>query len=251
MKPRAMVRLPPPPTITILGIPIHDLTYDEALVQLEALVASGEPHQVVTVNPEFLVVAQEQPQFRRVLQAATLALADGAGLQVGALLQGRRFRSRVAGSELLYRLAPLAAAKGWRLFFLGAAPGVAAQAAATLQASHPGLQVEVNPADPTPEGTAAALVHIQATRPQVLLVAYGAPRQDLWIAEHGTEAGVPVMMGIGGGLDYVAGTIPRAPALWRRLGLEWLYRLWQQPWRWRRQLRLLRFLWLLAVRRLH
>lgn len=232
--------------ITILGIPIHVLTYAETLDRIAAMIASGRPHHLVTVNPEFLVMARQQPAFAHVLRTADMALADGAGLQLGALAQGRRFPSRVAGSELLYRLAPVAAARGWRLFFLGAAPGIAASAAERLRAAHPALQIETNPADPTPDGTAAALAHIRASRPDILFVAYGAPTQDLWIDSHRPALGVPVMMGIGGGLDYVAGKAPRAPALWRRLGLEWLYRLWREPWRWRRQLRLPLFVLLVA-----
>lgn len=227
-----------PASITILGVPVHNLTYEEALARIATMIEAGRPHQIVTVNPEFLVMASRDPHFRRVLLAADLALADGVGLQLAAALQGRRFVSRVAGSELLYRLAPVAAERGWRLFFLGAAPGVAVRAAKHLRAAYPTLEIETNAADPTPEGTAAALAHVQAVRPDILMVAYGAPTQDLWIARHGRAAGVPVMMGIGGSLDYVAGVVPRAPKLWRDLGLEWLYRLVRQPWRWRRQLRL-------------
>ncbi|HYN88647.1 MAG TPA: WecB/TagA/CpsF family glycosyltransferase [Ardenticatenaceae bacterium] len=228
---------------------MHSLTYDEALARIGAMVAAGRPHRVVTVNPEFLVIARGDPAFQQVLQSADLALADGVGLQLAAALQGRRFVSRVPGSELIYRLAPLAEANGWRLFFLGAGPGVAVQAAAALRRLHPALQIEVNGADPTPEGTEAALAHIRAARPDILMVAYGAPTQDLWIARHGAEVGVPVMMGVGGTLDFVAGVVPRPPKVLHTLGLEWLYRLWKQPWRWRRQLRLPVFVLLVVAER--
>lgn len=237
-------------SITILGVPIHNLTYDEALAHIRTMIETKEPHQIVTVNPEFLVIAHRDAAFRNVLLNADLALADGVGLQLAALLQGRRFVSRVPGSELVYRFAPIAAAEGWRLFFLGARPGIAARAAAQLQARLPCLQIEVNRADPTPQGTAAALAHLRAARPDILLVAYGAPTQDLWIARHGMTMGVPVMIGIGGTLDFVAGVIPRPPKIWHTLGLEWLYRLWQEPWRWRRQLRLPLFVLLVLIERL-
>jgi N-acetylglucosaminyldiphosphoundecaprenol N-acetyl-beta-D-mannosaminyltransferase len=238
------------PTITILGVPVHVLTYDGALARIGHMIASRQPHQIVTVNPEFLVLARREPAFRAVLSRADLALPDGVGLQLAALLQGRRFVSRVPGSELVYRLAPLAEARGWRLFLLGAGPGVAQRAAENLRRRYPALGIEADGADPTPEGTAAALEHIQRAQPDILLVAYGAPTQDLWIAAHGAAAGVPVMMGVGGTLDFLAGVVPRPPHLLHRLGLEWLYRLIRQPWRWRRQLRLPAFLVLVVAERL-
>ncbi|MCZ7572600.1 MAG: WecB/TagA/CpsF family glycosyltransferase [Ardenticatenaceae bacterium] len=238
-----------PESITVLRVPIHNLTFDEALARIAAMIATGRPNQIVTINPEFLVIARNNPAFHTVLASADLALADGVGLQLAAALQGRRFVSRVPGSELVYRLAPLAAAHGWRLFFLGAGPGIAERAAQVLRAQYPTLKIAVDGADPTPAGTAAAVAHIQATRPDILLVAYGAPTQDLWIARHGAAAGVPVMMGIGGTLDFVAGIVPRPPKLYRDLGIEWLYRLWKQPWRWHRQLRLPLFMFLVLAER--
>lgn len=233
--------------IAILGVPIQNVTYAETFAHIERMIQSGEPHQLVTVNPEFLVVAHGDPLFRQVLQRADLALADGIGLQLPALLQGRRFVSRVAGSQLVYRLMPLAAEKGWRLFFLGARPGVAAEAARRLRSQHPAIQIDVNEADPTPAGTCAALAHIHRVRPDVLLVAYGAPKQDLWIARNRERIAVPVMIGVGGTLDFLAGVAPRPPQMLHVLGLEWLYRLGRQPWRWRRQLRLPLFIWLVLV----
>ncbi|MDQ4078401.1 MAG: WecB/TagA/CpsF family glycosyltransferase [Chloroflexota bacterium] len=238
-----------PASITILGVPIHNLTYEEAFARIDGMIASGRPHQIVTVNPEFLVIARENDPFYETLVNADLAFADGVGLQLAALFQGRRFVSRVAGSVLVYRLAPLAAERGWRLFFLGAGPGVAAQAAQALRRRYPTIQIDVNGADPTPEGTAGALAHIQSVRPDILLVAYGAPTQDLWIARYGETAGVPVMMGIGGTLDFLAGVVPRPPPISHTLGLDWLYRLWKQPYRWRRQLRLPLFVLLVLTER--
>ena len=233
--------------IVILDVPIQNLTYAETFACIEAMIGSRRPHQLATVNPEFLVMARHDPHFHQVLCEADLTLADGVGLQWGAFLQGQRFVSRVAGSQLVYRLAPLALAKGWRLFFLGAGPGVAEEAASQLRAGYPGIQIEVNGADPTPEGTAAALAHIRAAQPHILLVAYGAPKQDLWIARHKHETGVPVIMGIGGTLDVIAGRTPRPPQWLHDAGLEWLYRLWRQPWRWRRQLRIPIFVGLIVA----
>ncbi|MCB0115172.1 MAG: WecB/TagA/CpsF family glycosyltransferase [Caldilineaceae bacterium] len=239
-----------PSTITILDIPIHNLTYEQTFARIEEMIRAGAPNQVTTVNPEFLVMARQDASFRRVLQVADLVLADGVGLHLGAMLQGKRFVSRVAGSQLVYRLAPLAAQQGWRLFFLGAETGVAEDAAQRLRAQYPGIDITVNAADPTPEGTAAALDHIHRARPDILLVAYGAPKQDLWIARNKENAAVPVMIGIGGTLDVIAGRTPRPPQWLHDIGLEWLFRLWKQPSRWRRQLRLPVFVVLIIAQRL-
>lgn len=214
------------------------------------MIFSTRPHQIVTVNPEFLVTARAQPAFRAVLQDADLVLADGVGLQFAAVLQGRRFVTRVPGSELVYRLMPVAAKRGWRVFLLGAKPGVAARAGEVLRRQYRQIQIEVDSANPTPEEAQGAVAHIQATHPHILLVAYGAPTQELWISQYGASAGVPVMLGVGGTLDFIAGIVRRPPPIWHTLGLEWLFRLWQQPWRWRRQLRLLLFVFLAVQERL-
>ena len=137
--------------------------------------------------------------------------------------------------DLAARLAALAAARGYRLFLLGAAPGVAERAAAAYTAANPGLIVAGTYAgSPAPDEEDAIIARVRAASPHILLVAYGAPAQDKWIARNLERLGVPVAMGVGGVLDYVAGVVPYAPAWLRRIGLEWLYRLVRQPWRRRR-----------------
>lgn len=239
----------PPPVLHILGVPVHDLTYADTLTAIAALIASREPHQLCTVNPEFVMAAQRDAEFRAILSRATLNLPDGVGLLWAARLRGHRLRQRVAGSTLVAMLAEQAAQHGWRLYFLGAGPGVAALAAEKLTAQYPGLTVITDPADPTPTEAPAILARIHAARPDVLLVAYGAPKQDKWIAAYGPQASVPVMMGVGGSFDFIAGTAQRAPRWLQRLGLEWLHRLWNEPWRWRRMLALPQFAIAVLTRR--
>jgi N-acetylglucosaminyldiphosphoundecaprenol N-acetyl-beta-D-mannosaminyltransferase len=148
----------------------------------------------------------------------------------------------VAGSDLVPRIAERAAAHGWRLFFLGAGRGVAQEAAARLRRRYAGLQVAGTYAgSPALDEEAEIVDLVRAASPHVLLVAYGAPAQDLWIARNLERLGVPVCMGVGGAFDFVGGVRKRAPLWVQRLGLEWLYRLLQEPWRWRRQLALPRF----------
>lgn len=221
--------------INILGVAIDDVTEAEALERIAEFVAAGGPHQVVTVNPEFVMEARHNAEFRQVLAGASLATPDGVGLLLVARRRGTPLRGRVTGVALAERVANLAARRGWSLFLLGAAPGVAERAAAALQRGSPGLRVAgCYAGSPRAADEPAIRAIVAAARPDVLLVAYGHPAQELWIARNQPALGVPVAIGVGGALDYLAGAVPRAPAWMRRLGLEWLYRLIRQPWRWRR-----------------
>lgn len=237
--------------VAILGVAVDDLLEDEALERCAALIAAGGPHHVVTVNPEFVMEARRNRSFARVLAAADLATPDGFGLLLAARYLGTPLRGRVTGVELTLRLCAAAAGRGWRVFLLGAAPGVAEATAAALQQRFPGLIVagcHAGTPDRVDEPAIRALV--AAAAPDLLLVAYGHPQQDLWIARNQPLLRVPLAMGVGGVFDYLAGRVPRAPALLRRLGLEWLYRLARQPRRWRRILTAVPgFLWAVATSR--
>ena len=207
----------------------------ETLAWIEAAVAERTPRQVCTANPEFVMLAQRDAAFRAVLQRADLVLPDGVGLLWAARRLGARLPERVAGSDLIDRLAERGAARGWRIFYLGAAEGVAARAAQVLQARWPGLVVAgAYAGSPRPADEDALVARVRAAAPDILLVAYGAPRQDVWIARNRERLGVPVSVGVGGSFDFVAGVARRAPVWLQRLGLEWLHRLWRQPWRARR-----------------
>jgi N-acetylglucosaminyldiphosphoundecaprenol N-acetyl-beta-D-mannosaminyltransferase len=221
--------------IHILGVAIDDLTEDDAIDRIAGFIAAGGPHQIATVNPEFVMEARRNPVFRAALAAADLATPDGFGLLLVARWRGVPLRGRVTGVELAGRLAAESARRGWRLFLLGAAPGVAERAAAALQGHYAGLVIAgCYAGSPRVEDEAHIHALIAAARPEVLLVAYGHPVQELWIARNQPELRVPVAIGVGGVLDYLAGEVPRAPRWMRRLGLEWLYRLGRQPRRWRR-----------------
>lgn len=239
----------------VLGVGVDRVTLASAAERIAALVAAGGYAQVVTVNPEFVIAARRHRQFRRVLNGADLAVADGIGMVWAARLLGDRLPERVGGIDLVHRLAAQTAQAGHRLFLLGAGPGVAEQAAAALQLRYPGLCITGTFAgSPLPMEADAIIARIRAAQPDILLVAFGAPAQDLWIARHGALLGVPVAIGVGGAFDFLAGKVPRAPRWMQRLGVEWLYRLIRQPWRWRRMLALPRFaamiliLWLARIR---
>jgi N-acetylglucosaminyldiphosphoundecaprenol N-acetyl-beta-D-mannosaminyltransferase len=208
---------------------------DGALARIEAFVVSGGHHVVATVNPEFVMRAHDDRDFARVLEKADLCLADGSGVVWAARRQGCELVEPVTGVDLVPPLAALCARQGFRLFLLGAAPGVANDLAARLRAEHPGLQVASYAGSPEASSDAETVSRINAERPNVLLVAYGSPKQELWIDRVGEKLeGVAVAIGVGGAFDFLTGRVPRAPRWMRRAGMEWLFRLANQPWRIRR-----------------
>lgn len=223
-----------PPRVQVLGVGVDCLDMAGALDAIERLAEEPGEHLVATVNPEFVMRARADPAFAAVLRTADLCLPDGAGVVWAARRRGARLE-RVAGADLVPRVASLCARRGWPIFFLGAGPGVAEAAAATLAEAAPGLRVAgVHAGSPAPEDDEVSLGLIRAGSPRILLVAYGAPRQELWIHRHRGRLGVPVAIGVGGALDFLSGRAARAPRWMRRAGLEWLHRLAREPWRARR-----------------
>ncbi len=214
-------------------------------MRMEEFIVHGRPHQVVTVNPEFIMAARQDPRFARILHDSHLALPDGQGLLWAARILGTPLKERVTGVDTLVRMAAVAAEKGYRLYLLGAAEGVADAAARELGHCYPRLEIVGTYAgSPALEDEDRILNMIWQARPHILFVAYGAPQQEKWIARNLSRLGIPVAMGVGGAFDFISGRARRAPRWLRRLGLEWLDRLCRQPWRWRRMLSLPRFAWL-------
>ncbi len=228
----------------ILDVRVDTVTFEQTLSRIQGFIADGRPHQIVTVNPEFVMNAQTDHEFRRIINNAALSLPDGIGVWWASRRLGRPLPERVAGVDLVKRLAVLSATLGYRLYFLGAMPGVAEQAVAVMRTRHPDMVVAgIYAGSPRPEDEDDIVARIRAQQPHILFVAFGAPAQDHWIARNLEQLGVPVCIGVGGTFDYIAGIRPLAPTVLRRLGLEWLYRLITQPWRWRRMLALPRFAW--------
>ena len=235
-------------SVEILGVRVDDVTNDELLAAMDGYVAGGQPHQIITLNPEMLVAAHDDPGFRQVLNNSDLNVADGVGLMAAARWLGHPLRERVTGSDGIYRLSAHCARRGYRPFYLGAADGVAEVVAERLSAHYPGLEVAgVYAGSPRAEDEDDVLSRVRAAAPDLLFVAYGVPAEELWIARNRDRLAVPVMIGVGGAFDFVAGVARRAPPWMRRAGLEWLHRLVRQPWRWRRQVSLVRFV-ILALR---
>ncbi len=254
---------PPPPVpvrpfnpafarrVTILGIPIDAITFAEWLDLIAQWVRAGDrAYHVCTTNPEFLMIARRDVNFRNILLRADLCVPDGVGLLWAARHVGQPLPERVTGSDGLPLIAERAAREGWSLFLLGAAPGVAEKAAAILSQRYPGLRIAgTYSGSPAPEEEDDIVRRVNTSHADLLFVAFGAPVQDKWIARNLPRLTVHMAMGIGGAFDFVAGVIPRAPLWMRRAGLEWLYRLYLQPSRLGRMMRLPRFV--LAVLRGH
>ncbi len=228
--------------LIILGVPIDNLTMDEALNRIEEFIEigrkTGKTHQIATVNADFAVKASHDPELRYLLQESDMATADGMPLVWGARLLGMPVPERVTGADMVPALAERAAKKGYTVYMLGAAPGIAVRAAEILTNRHPGLQVVGTVSPPYGsilEMDRAIIDDIKEKRPDILLVALGNPKQEKWIGMYGREVGSPVAIGIGGTLDFIAGQTKRAPEWMQKSGTEWIYRLFQEPKRmWKR-----------------
>ena len=218
----------------MLGVRVDCVDRPAALRRIEGLVEAGGHHLVATVNPEFVMRANSDREFARALESADLCLPDGSGVVWAVRRQGCEMPGPVTGVDLIPPLAELCARRGWRLFLLGAGPGVAADLAARLKADHPALDVAYHAGSAEPAADDETVRVVAEHHPHVLLVAFGAPKQELWIERAGRTIEVPVAIGVGGSFDYLTGRVPRAPAWMRRAGLEWLFRLGRQPWRLRR-----------------
>src|SRR5262245_57849822 len=205
-----------------------------AVERIEELVDDGGSHLVATVNPEFVMRAQKDREFARVLESAALCLPDGMGVVWAARRQGCDLPGPVTGVDLVEHLAAMCVRRGLRLFLLGAVPGVAAELAASLRDRHEGLQVAAHAGSPEPGDDTETVRRLHDHHAQVLLIAYGAPAQEFWFDRLRERLDVSVAVGVGGAFDYLTGRVPRAPEWMRRAGLEWLARLARQPWRARR-----------------
>ena len=249
----------------ILGVRVDIVTQSQALDIIEQIVAKRQAglaartqdataaapacQQVVTVNTEFVMEAQRNQTFREAINGAALVVADGIGIVWAARLGGMPVPERITGTDTLLALAMRCASSGYRLYLLGAAPGVAEQAAARLQAIAPGLEIAGTYAgSPAQEEEDSILERLDTAHADILCVAYGAPAQDLWIRRNLGRLPAAVAIGVGGAFDFLSGRQRRAPWLMQRLGLEWLYRLYREPWRWKRMLAIPKFVILVLLK---
>ncbi len=233
-----------------MGVKIDDLTMAEALSVVEkwiwnpgkqSLRPDGLKHYVVTPNPEIVVAAQKDPAFKKVLNDADLSIPDGAGLKLS-----KNVRNTFSGTDFMESLIRLSAEKGFTTGFLGGKEGVAKRCAECLSKKYPGLKVAFAESGGIVDKNGKLLKLLKLLKTDILFVAFGHLKQEKWLAANLKDIPVKVAMGVGGSFDYFSGTVPRAPRWMRAAGLEWLFRLIIQPWRIKRQLALIEYLWLLT-----
>lgn len=218
------------------------LTLAATAERICALIEAGQRAHIVTLNPELVMRARRDAGLARVMHAARLVTADGAGVVWALRLAGQPIPERVTGVDLALALVERAAARGLPVFLLGAAPGVAEATAEALTRRWPALRIAgCWGGTPRPGDDAEAIQRIRASGARLALVAYGAPAQEMWIARNLPALPGVAALGVGGAFDMLAGRLPRAPRWMRAAGLEWLFRLAREPWRWRRMLALPRF----------
>ena len=238
--------------LQILGVGVDRLTADEALQRIGTFIAEGREkgtsHQVVTANAEIIYRASQNDDMKAIINQAHMVTADGSGVVWASKQLGEPLAERVTGIDLVNSICSASAQRGWKLYILGSAPGVADTAAQNICAKYPGCNIVG-----THHGYFDAaeeqniLAELRELKPDILFVALGAPKQEYWIAEHLAQLGIPVGMGIGGSMDVLSGNVKRAPEWMQKLSLEWLYRFLIQPTRFKRMLALPKFM--LAVKK--
>jgi N-acetylglucosaminyldiphosphoundecaprenol N-acetyl-beta-D-mannosaminyltransferase len=213
---------------------VDALTFDEALDAFDALVQAGKGGRVYTPNVDHIVLAEHDTRFAEAYARADLSFADGMPLVALSRLRSVRLPEKVSGSDFMLPLMERAAVRGWRVYFLGGMDGVAETAAARLLERYPTLQIVGK--DParidlaaSKEQRAAEIARIAATKPDVILAALGAPKQEIWIDDVASALAPAVLIGVGASLDFIAGTSKRAPQWMSRVGLEWFHRLTKDP----------------------
>lgn len=230
-------------TVDILGIPVDNITMNEAVDKIGAFIKEGGIHAIYTPNAEIMMAAQRDPELRKILKKADMLTADGAGVVLASKLLGRSVSEKVSGVDLIREVFKANSTKGIRCFLFGSKPGVAEEAAEKIKTEYPGIIVAGCQNGYFTAAQDNEIVNIiNASKSDLLLVALGAPKQEKWIYSHMDKLNAKVCMGVGGTIDILAGKTQLAPDFFRRNGFEWLYRLYREPHRAIRMLDLPRFM---------
>jgi N-acetylglucosaminyldiphosphoundecaprenol N-acetyl-beta-D-mannosaminyltransferase len=224
--------------ISLLGVEFTNATEKEILEFIvTGLGQQGKKYYIVTPNPELLVIANSNSKYKEILNGAKLALPDGIGVMIGAQLTGRPLKQRIHGVDLMENLCREVSNQPITVGFLGAGPNVAELTVECLIQKYPGLKVGMVAQEWSES--------LKEQKVDILFVAFGSPKQEIWIADNLDILPAKVVLGVGGAFDFLSGKVTRAPLILRKLGLEWLFRLVIQPWRIKRQLSLIKFVYLI------
>lgn len=230
------------PTVSLYGIRFSKLNMQDTVNLLTECIEQRQPTQVITGNPIMVMTALEQSHFHDVMAGADLVVPDGTGVVWAASHIGQPVAERVPGFDLMHHLFEEGHVRGWRVFLLGTSQETIEKTADILQQQYPGLTIAgYRNGFFGPDEDEEVIRQIRDCAPDMLFVARAVDNQEPWIAKHKRALHVPVMMGVGGSFDVIAGVLKRAPKLFQKLRLEWLYRLLQQPSRYRRMFALPKF----------
>lgn len=217
---------------SILGVKVHDTSYEECLNFIDSSIKKAEKIQICTTNNEFIVEAQKNPMFKKIINQSNISTPDSTGVVWAIKKLFNTKVERVTGIDLFLKLCQQAADKKYRIFLLGGSKNVALKAKKNLQRKFPGIHIvgyiDGIPIDPNKQDD-VLISRINRARPDIIAVALGAPKQELWIKKNMKILDAKVFIGLGGSLDYIAGVVPRAPSPLRVAGVEWLFRLIIQP----------------------
>lgn len=224
-----------------LGVDVCNYDYEQLSSLLMQDIDQKKKSFIVAINPEKIMKAQEDEELRKLLNRADYQIPDGIGVILASKLKGGQVKSRVTGIDMMLKLCQTAAAQGKRIFLYGGKPGVADVAKVELEKQIPGIQI-VGTLHGYEKDEKVIVDTINQHQPEIMFVALGSPAQEYWIVNHMNQVTPYVFQGVGGSYDVISGNLKRAPEVFQSLGLEWFYRLVKEPWRWKRQLILPKFL---------
>ncbi|MCD4783076.1 MAG: WecB/TagA/CpsF family glycosyltransferase [Candidatus Eremiobacteraeota bacterium] len=220
-------------TIHILGTKVHNLSMDETLDEIDNLIQSGGAHLIVTLGVEMVMHAQKDAEFREIVNNASLVVPDSVGILWAGKKSGVKLKGRAPGIDIINRMTGEAKKYPWRVFLLGAKPGVTDKASRIIKEKHPDFNC-VGTYHGYFKDDDEAIEQIKKANPQLLLIGMGFPAQEKWFHRNRDKLGDMVAIGVGGSFDVLSGNIKRAPAFFQKTGLEWFYRLITQPSRFHR-----------------
>lgn len=228
--------------ISVLEIPFLNTTEHDLVRYTENILLKKEKQFIVTANPEIVMYAQKDDHYKQILRSANIVIPDGIGIIIASKMLGTPLKERIAGFDFMQKLLHVANNHRMRIFLLGAREDVVRQTKENIQKQFPNIQIVGFRNGYFDIKDSSVLKMVQETKPDLVFVALGFPKQERWIYEHLDQFSSGVFLGVGGSFDVISGKVKRAPKLWRKMNLEWLYRLIQQPSRWKRMTALPKFL---------